>query len=250
MATPLQPLNPVDPIDTTTSLDPLNTSCETVSINQQLIGCNSGATALLDSVAENVNDLYGLEINYWRKNFNAKKAHPIWGDQCDAELLGPYCIKAYVNIEDDSSILSQFGMDTTNKIDLQISYAEWRKISTTDSPLAKDIFEIKGLLDCRPSGFTRAIFEVTSQGDGDLFTASKRWFISGQRRDEFNYGVNEPKEVNDSMIFSDDFMGPVDEDGQPLSSAEENPLGRSIDELARENYDNSDCDDVFGGFYD
>lgn len=242
--------NPFKPLDLTkgSPSSNLGSGGNSVSINQQLIGCDSRTNEVLSGMAENANELYGLEINYWRKSFDVKKAHPIWGNQDDAGYIGPFKIKAYVNVEDDSSILSQFGMDTSNQIDLQISYEEWEKVSKTDSPLAKDIFEIDGLLECRPSGHTRAIFELTSQGDGDLFTASKRWFISAQRKDGFSFEDNEPRENNDDIYFTDESTGPVDINGDANDLTEDNPLDYSIDDVSRENYDNDD-DDAFGGFY-
>ena len=232
------------------TLDP-NDCNNTLGINQQFFGCDNNAVKdLLESIANDITDQNGIEINYWRHNFDIQKAHPLWGTQCDAEYIGPYCIRAYVNVFEDISFITQPGLDSDIPVDLEISYEEWAKISTTDSPLATDVFEIKGLLCERPSGFDRVFFKVFSQGDGDLFTATPRWIIKGNR-DTFTWFTGQPRENGDNQPFTEEFIGPVDEFDQPLSSAEQNVLEYTIDELAREDFDNSfeNKDEEFGGFY-
>lgn len=251
MPTP-QTFNPLDNNSTSlnNSFDPLAGSGENVNAVQALLGCdqNVGTRALMEGLANEANNLYGLDLYYYRQDFNPKLAHPLYGDQT-TPFLGPYLVKAYVNVNSDSSLLSQFGIESTNDIDLQISYEEWGNVFGSVSPQAGDKFEIKDLLCNRPSGFIRAIFQVTSQGDSDLFEASKRWFISGERSD-FTWLPNEPKEEGGQMVHSDSITGMLDtltklgiEGG-----SSKNELGRSVDDIAASDLKNPN-DDVYGGFY-
>ena len=247
--------NPLDPtsgnknIIGSNNFDPLNCDAEFPNANQSLVSCdqNSGVKDMLENLAQQANNLYGLQLLYYRQDYNPKLAHPIYGDQ-NTGFIGPYLVTGYVKINSDTSLLTQFGIENTNEVDLQISYEEWAKVFGNVSPQAEDVFEIKDLLCERPSGFTKAIFKVTSQGDGDLFEASNRWFISAQRHDP-TWLPNEPFEVIDDQVNSDEFIGVVDIDGNPIANqTQENPLERDIDDVASENLRNEN-DGVYGGFY-
>lgn len=247
--------NPLDPkgsnkaTSSCNSFDPLNLNTDRPNAVQSIVSCDQTANArsLLEGLSEQANSLYGLDILYYRQDFDPKLAHPIYGDQT-TEFLGPYLVKAYVSVNSDSSLLSQFGIESTNDVDIQISYVEWEKAFGVISPQAGDKFEIKDLLCNRPSGFSRAIFEVVSQGDSDLFEASRRWFISGQRSD-FSWLPKEPNEEIDTQVFSDKLIGEIDQDGNPVvGNSQENVLGRDIDDVASNDLRNGN-DSVYGGYY-
>ena len=244
--------NPLDNNSTTlnTCFNPVKGGGKNINAVQALLGCDQtvGTRAMMENLANEANGLYGLDLYYYRQDYNPKLAHPLYGDQT-TPFLGPYLIKAYVNVNSDTSMLSQFGIESTNDIDLQVSYEEWGGVFGDISPQDGDKFEIKDLLCNRPSGFVRAIFQVVSQGDSDLFEASKRWFISGQRSD-FTWLPNEPKEEGGQMVHSDSIAGMLDtltQLGEEGNSAE-NALDRGVDDIAASDLKNPN-DDVYGGFY-
>lgn len=244
--------NPLDNNSTTlkNGFNPVKGGGMNVNAVQSLVSCDQvvGTQAMMEGIASEVNNLYGLDLYYYRQDFNPKKAHPLYGDQT-TPFLGPYLIKGYITINSDSSLLTQFGIENTNDVDVQISYEEWRATFGSVSPQAGDKFEIKDLLCNRPSGFVRAIFEVTSQGDSDLFEASKRWFISGQRSD-FTWLPNEPEEAGGDMVHSDKISGELDTFLQlgVEGNSKENALDRGVDDIAISDLKNPN-DDVYGGFY-
>lgn len=248
---PLKPNTDINGVcKSKSTFNPLDCTSEQNNAVQGLLGCDqtAGARALLQSQSDQATQLYGIEIYYYRQDFDPKLSHPIYGDQT-APFVGPYLLKAYVMINTDTSMLTQFGIENQNDVDLQISYEEWAEAFGTFSPQAGDKFEIKDLLCNRPSGFTRAIFQVTSQGDSDLFEASRRWFVSGKRSD-FTWLPNEPREDNDNQVHDSALAGLIDNETlEPLpDQSEENSTGRDIDELASEDFRNHN-DDVYGGFY-
>ena len=246
---PLEPTKENNQPITTQKFDPMGCVGGITSANQSLLSCDQtiGARTLLEGLAVEANNLYGLNILYYRQNFEPIKAHPIYGDQ-NTEFLGPYIVKAYVSVNSDSSIFTQLGIENTNDLDLQISYEAWADAFGQITPQAGDKFEIEGLLCNRPSGFTRAIFKVVSQGDSDLFEASRRWFISAQRS-TFSWLPNEPKEEIDNQVTSDAIIGEIDSDNMPVvGNSQENALGRDIDDVSSENLRNEN-DEVYGGYY-
>lgn len=219
-----------------------------------LVGCdpNNLTKTLLAQITDEASQLYGLKIIYYRQNFDPKKTHPIYGES-NAEFLEGKVINALVDITVDSSMLTYLGIENDNKLDLQISYEEFVKsFGPTATPQNGDKFEIKDLLCDRPSGFTRAIFQVDSQGDSDIFEVYKRWFISGNRSD-FAYIENEPQETPFNDVFDSNYAGPVDKNTHmPLT---EDPQGQDnkqefdIEEISKEQYKEENSD-AYGGYYD
>jgi len=232
------------------SQKPLNLGDRDSSIVQPLIGCNfeEGVRKTLHEQSILAEKLYGLDLLYYKQDFDPKLAHPIYGDQ-NTPYIGPYLIKGLIKINSDTSLLSEFGIETTNDIDIQITYETWASVFGTRTPQAGDKFEIKDLLCERPSGFVRVGFEVVSQGDGSLFDVSGRWFISGQRSD-FNWQEGEPKDVGGKTLMDSAVAGVIDDDTfKPIEGkSETNDTGRNLDEMA-DNDLQTKHSEVYGGFY-
>lgn len=234
------------------SFNPSATPISGSIATEGLVGCDPSnlTRQLFDDLADQAGNLYGLKILYYRQDFDPKKAHPIYGDSV-SKFLDPKELNALVDITVDSSILASLGIQTENKVDLQISYAEFEKAFGTASPQAGDKFEIKDLLCDRPSGFTRVIFEVVSQGDSDLFEVNKRWFISGERSD-YTYIEGEPQEVDNKDIFDSEYAGPVDVNThEPIlddPKGQTNAQETDIEELASKDFKEEDSE-AYGGYY-
>jgi len=217
--------------------------------HQKLIGCPTSSTReTLLKQAQNAENLYGLRLKYYKQDFEPKRAHPIYGDQT-TPFKGPYEIQALIDISSDTTLLSQFGIETTNDIELQITYATWFAVFGKHKPQAGDKFEVKDLLCNKPNGFERAIFEVTSEGDSDIFDLNGKWFISAKRSD-FAWLPNEPKEYAGRPVNESDQSGLLDNDTlEPIPDLHDpNQLGLDIDKLADEDF-KTEHSQVYGGFY-
>jgi len=252
----IQPLTP-DTTTTTNSgatITPLNCvdDGEVVSLVQELLDCGSGIRATLDDITEEVAALAGFQIIYMPQNLDIKKVHPIYGETC-AGFDRRYLIQGYVNITDSATTFQSWGFDSNSRVTVEISYDEWdRAFGVGTGPLPGDQFEIIGIpCDNNPSGFTSALFEVTTQADiQDLFTVSNRWIVVGNRRD-FTHLPNEVREDNDGMVFDSAFAGEVDVETElPLTAnGEFNKQCYSVDELSQCDLRNEKSE-VYGGFYD
>jgi len=217
-----------------------------------LVGCEptNKTKDLFADLVDNAANMYGLRLLYYRHNIDPKKTHPIYGESFEA-FEDPVELTGMIDIASDTSFLSQFGIENLNEVDLQISYTEFAAaFGDTGSPNNGDKFEIKDLLCDRPSGHVKAVFQVTSQGDSDLFQIYKRWFITGRRAD-FTYIDNEPQEIINDDVFDSAYAGPVDMiDHTPLTGDPQgqfNKQGRDIDTLAEKDFKN-DKSEVYGGY--
>ena len=231
------------------SFNPMATVNAGENAMQTLLDCkNSGSRNVMIAEAKNAEKLYGLDLLYYKQQFDPKKAHPIYGDQ-NTPFKGPYLIKALIDIATDTSILTQLGIETSNDIELQITFDTWFAVFGKEQPQAGDKFEVKDLLCSRPNGFERAIFEITSQGEGDIFDLTNKWFLRAERSD-FAWMPNEPKEekgeqvtMSGAGLLDNETLEPIPE------SYDENSLAKDIDELADANYPTNEHSKVYGGYY-
>lgn len=219
-----------------------------------LVGCdaNNRTQELFRDLAKEATNLHGLSVIYHRQDFDPKKAHPIYGES-NAKFLKGEEMRALVDITVDSTMLSAIGIEASNELTLEISFESFANaFGVGISPQAGDKFEIKDLLCNRPSGFTKIIFQVESQGDSDLFEVYKRWQIFGTRSD-FSYIEGEPQEISSNDVIDSSYAGPVDlvtheplvDDPQGQFNAQE----RDLEELAKDQYKEEDSD-AYGGYYD
>lgn len=218
-----------------------------------LVGCdnNDRTQELFRELTAEATKLHGLQIIYYRQDFDPKKTHPIYGES-NAKFLEGKEMHSLVDISVDSSMMTALGIQASNEITLELSYESFAfAFGTGVSPQAGDKFEIKDLLCNRPSGFTRVIFQVESQGDSDLFEVYKRWQVFGTRSD-FTYIDGEPQEVSPDDVFDSTYAGPVDKvTHEPI---EDDPQGqfnsqdRDLEELAMDQYKEEDSD-AYGGYY-
>lgn len=222
------------------------------NITDALLNCDGQTvnSVNLQETANEVVDLYGMTIWYYRHEIDLKSIHPVYGDSCAQYSEKPYEMKGYVSITNDVSFMFNGGITNDNDVELQISYDEWNKaVGSNISPQNNDKFEVKSLLCNRPSGFTRAIFKVVNQGDSDLFESSKRWTI-GAVRDKHNQLPNEPREEDSTQVMDSEYFGEVDiETAQPIEDVTDiNPCPeKSVDSRAKENYHQKKTQ-VYGGY--
>ena len=247
---------------------PLNPSNEPSSLNvDQTSKPESGLTGnkkcgenetveLYNNLTNQINDMYSVELLYWRYHYDKDSDHPIFKEDTDAEYKGPYSLKGYFNINSDLSVLASFGIDTSNDIDLFIPFDEWNKLFAKDvSPIAKDVFTPRYLFcpDQSPSGFTKIYFEVTSQGDGDLqqiFQQQKYfWNIKGARFD-FSWQPNAPREDNGNNVFLGDHQGTVEGSGDDPTTdkGEDNTDPTDLDDLSKNNLDTKNKSSIYGRY--
>jgi len=72
---------------------------------QQMLNCDhSGSRKVLMDIARNAERTYGLNLLWYKQDFDPKKTHPIYGDQ-NSPYKGPYKIRALIDITSDTSLL-------------------------------------------------------------------------------------------------------------------------------------------------
>jgi len=238
------------PVTSTPTFAPSNDNLKSSgkSFMDNLIGCHP--MGILEQSGVMLEKLLGIDLLYYRQNFDPKKAHPIYGDET-SEFLDPYLIRGLVQMNTDNTLLSQFGIEAENDIDIQITYSGWETIFGSGvKPQAGDMFEVKDLLCNRPDGFTKSLYVVTSQGDDTQFDVSKRWKIAGKRAD-YSFLPNQPREKSGSPLFASKFVGVVDNKTlEPIiDEGFENPIERDIDDIAEDNFKNENSNVYGGGYY-
>lgn len=247
-----------NPVTNAEAVQPFNTNAAARTSNiatEGLVGNdpNNPTNQLFNNLTDQAANLHGLQILYYRHDFKPKESHPIYGSSNDP-FLNPVELVALIDIPTDTSLLTSLGIETNSDVSLEISYTEFaRAFGPTVSPQNGDKFEIKDLLSGRPSGFTKIIFEVTVQGDGDLFQVYNRWQINGARSD-FNFKDNEPQEIDDTDVFDSDYAGPVDlVTHEPIPNDPQgqfNAQDRDIDDIAAKDLrEDDESTGVYGGYH-
>lgn len=241
--------NPLDPCNlegNNTSINGSSDSGSTISSITTTCGEDNPTIDFYNNIQEQLNNLFGVDVLYWKYRYDLQKDHPLYGEMPEAAYEGPYLLKANAVINSDVSILQNIGYDTENDVDMEISFNAWNSvIGNQDGPLPKDVFTFQNILCQAPSGFERVYFEVTEQSDGsldNLFLGQKyAWVIKGKRHD-FSYSPNEPEEQPRPELFDQVDTGIVGEE-------EVNIDNQDNDEQAQMDFVNPKSG-VYGNYYE
>jgi hypothetical protein len=185
---------------------------------------------------------YGQQVNYYINAFTLSGQDFFYGEQPLAGFLPPVPMVMCVTLNNDSIILSKFGLqgdaDITAVIAIQ-TFTQTLQNSPLSSvtvnyfyePKAGDVIELSEYGITRPNGRSGQIFEITERvdqqgGDRNQLLGHYIWTVKGKRYD-YTYEPQAPRENLSDQIFDNKSDGFV-----PLNTGDPGTNVRVIEDKA------------------
>jgi hypothetical protein len=196
-----------------------------------------------------LNSLYGVRVKYWAHGYDLKEHDALYGEHVTSKFKGPREVKLLINLENQNTILSQFGIITDTDIQFYIPLDEFSRVWGDGAvPNRGDLIELTVEACDRPEGQNPKVFEVTNKRDSvepmDPFAGHYVWFLEAKRFD-YSYENGAPDEGGEPITnstFVGLMSGGVQEKSAPVS------YGPSADEEATKDLDNTSNSGVYGGY--
>jgi hypothetical protein len=167
---------------------------------------------------------YGMLVYYYVNNYTLSGHDFFYGEQPLAGFLPPFNLTMAITLNNDSIILSKFGLQGEADITGVISIDTFTNALSTSSlssvtsqynfePKAGDVIELVEYGMTRPNGRSGQIFEITERvdqkgGDRNQLLGHYIWTIKGKRY-EYDYEPNSPRENFSDQVYDNKTDGPV-----------------------------------------
>jgi hypothetical protein len=248
------------PININMAFNPKSESFSFNPSDPTAIGTNSVGDSLYDcsrkidkdrtkAYWEDLNRQYGINVKYWAHGYDLKEHDALYGEHTTSKFKGPRDIKLLINLENQNTILSKFGIITDTDIQFYIPIAEFDRVWGVDAvPNRGDLIELTIEACDRPERQSPKVFEVTNKKDSvdpiDVFAGHYVWFLEAKRFD-YSYENGAPDEGGEPITnstFVGLMSGGVQEKSAPVS------YGPSADEEAVEDLNNTSNSGTYGGY--
>ena len=198
---------------------------------------------------EGLNKQHGINVKYWANGYDLEEHDALYGEHVTSNFIGPRDIKVLVNVENQNTILSQFGIITDTDIQFYIPFSEFDRVWGNDSiPNRGDLIELTQEACDRPERQSPKVFQITNKRDSvepvDLFGGHYVWFLEAKRFD-YSYEGNAPDEGG-TPITNSTFVGLMSGGVQEKSAPV--PYGPSADEEAINDLNNKTNSGTYGGY--
>lgn len=238
------------PENETRSFNPSNPNSGGNMDGKMFFGCKT--TADKNRARAYWNDLnkqYGLNVKYYKNGYDLEEHDNIYGEHVTSEFSAPKTIRVLPNLENQNTILTQYGIITDMDIQFYIPIDEFNSVWGDGAiPNRGDLIELLDDACDRPEGQAPKIFQVTSKRDSanpaDPFAGHYVWYLDAKRFD-YSYEYNAPDEGGEPITNST-FVGILSSSRQDESE----PLtyGPSADQEAKEDLNNDSSSDIYGGY--
>ena len=198
-------------------------------------------TQRLKDYWENFVANYGVRIEYWNNAYDLKKHDFLYGEHTTAGFNPERLLKAYVEITEESRILSKFGIMTDNDATLYVTIKEFQRVWGATVPKIGDVWRVMDGACDRPEQQTPKVFQISDKIDTinpvDFLGGHYVWKLTSRRFD-FSYEDNAPNEGNgglsDVPFFGQIFPEDTTTENKPYPNESDN-----VDDKAKEDYDNN-----------
>ena len=242
------PFNPSTPSNNA-GFSPTDPTAGGNADGQSYFGCEN--TEDKDRIQAYWTDLakqYGLDVLYYRNGYDLDEHDSLYGEHTTSTFLDPKEVRALVNVENQNTILSQFGIVTDVDIQFYIPIPAFADVFGNIIPQRGDLIQVPDEACDRPEDQDAKVYQITDKRDSvepvDIFAGHHVWFIEAKRFD-FSYEENAPEEESEQITDST-FVGLLTGGTQPKS--DDKTYGPSADDEAKEDLDNEDNSGVYGGY--
>ena len=201
-------------------------------------------------------DQYGMLVYYYVNNYTLSGHDYFYGEQPLAGFLPPFNLVMAIQLNNDSIILSKFGLQGEADITGYISIGTFTKALSTSSlssvtaqyqfePKAGDVIELVEYGATRPNGRSGQIFEITERvdqkgGDRNQLLGHYIWQIKGKRYD-YTFEPQAPRENYSDQVYDNKADGLV-----PVNAGDKGINARVIEDKAYpQNVDNYSRNNVY-----
>lgn len=239
-----------NPVETVPTFDPSNPDSGGNMDGKMFFGCRT--TEDRDRARRywlDLNKQYGLNVKYYKNGYDLEEHDNLYGEHVTSEFSEPKFIRVLPYLETQNTILTQYGIITDMDIQFYIPIGEFNRVWGEDSvPNRGDLIELIDEACDRPEGQAPKVFQVTSKRDSanpaDPFAGHYVWYLDAKRFD-YSYEYKAPDEGGEPITNST-FVGVLSSSRQE----ESDPLtyGPSVDQEAKEDLDNEDSSEIYGGY--
>jgi len=174
--------------------------------------------------AEQINQ-YGMNVNYYVNQYTLSGHDFFYGEQPLAGYLPPIPIVMAVTLNNDSIILSKFGIQGTADLTAIVAIKTFTSTMSSSAlssvasrytfePKAGDLIELYEYGTTRPNGRSGQIYEITERvdqsgsGQNNQLLGHYIWMVRGKRFD-YTYEPQSPRENLSQQVFDNKVAGPV-----------------------------------------
>lgn len=201
---------------------------------------------------------FGTEVKYYVYNFQLSAHDTIYGEQPTAQYKSPIEIIMYVDLDESSTFLSQFGIQGDNDLTAFIAVSSFYTTLSTDNdnrpePRAGDVIQLSEYGEDRPGERGGKMFEITQRLDQEISQINPLlghyvWLLRAKRLDyTFQPGLTaEPKM---DQVYDDSFSGRLS--GYTNPQTDTKLYTSDADKESNNVFDYSsfgDDDDVYGDY--
>lgn len=243
------PFNPIK-AESSTFFIPSDPDSGGNATGDMFYGCNNNEDRdRIQDYWADLNKQYGLNVLYFVNGYDLDEHDALYGEHPTSKFGKPTEIRLLVNIENQNTILSQWGIVTDTDIQFYIPIPEFSNVfGEVAVPNRGDLIQIPDEACDRPEDQEPKVFQITSKKDSvepiDLFASHSVWFLEGKRFD-FSYEEDAPDEGGEPITNSD-FVGLLD--GNTQEKSEDKTYGPSADDEAQEDLKNDTNSGVYGNY--
>ena len=198
-------------------------------------------------------ELYGVQIRYYSNGFNLPSMNFLFGDDMVTGFDETLTFKAYVEISNNSSIMSRFGIQINADVGVAIPFDTWDLYFPNREPKSGDVFVVVNTGCGRRGGRTAEVFEVTKRLDrknpgGDFLGRHYAWYLEAARY-EYSYEPGAPEEAITADVSEEESFGRLSGGSNPVAPNPSKVYDQNVKELSDSivKYDD-DRASVFGNY--
>tara|TARA_R110000824_G_scaffold264679_1_gene453526 strand:+ start:1203 stop:1943 length:741 start_codon:yes stop_codon:yes gene_type:complete len=203
-------------------------------------------------------DIYGQQTDYFTLDYKLSAHDGLYGEDPNATYLASKSIVMYVNLSEQSVLLSKFGIvgddDVTAYISISSFYTSMSSAGDArPEPKSGDVFMLTEYGDDRPGDRGAKMFEITQRLDQEVTEINPLmghyvWLIKGKRLDyTFQPGLTAEKKSD--QVYDNAFSGRLS--GYTNEQTDSKSYTYDVDTESATVFDYSqygDNDDVYGDY--
>ena len=231
-----------------------NTECLSGSLRYLDIDNTQSERNLWESWWDEQIKQFGMKTSYYINAYTLSGHDFFYGEQPLAGFLPPIDMIMCLTVNNDSIILSKFGIQGNADITAVIAIKTFTSTLTasalsgitsryTYEPKAGDLIELSEYGRTRPNGRSGQIYEITERvdqrgGEANQLMGHYVWMVKGKRYD-YTFEPNAPREALSKQIYDNKFDGRVPTNtgtpGAEVRIIEDKAYPQNVDKQGRTN---------------
>lgn len=181
-----------------------------IRFTDKAIGSNENQ--LFDNWWSEILSSYGQKVDYFVNLFSLSAQDGFYGEDPMAGFATPRNVIVGVAVNNDSTLLSRFGIQATSDFTALIHISGYQTVFGIGAePKADDVVRLTEFGNDRPGGRSGAMYQITSRDDEELSQINQLmghyvWLVHGKRFD-YSSEPNIPRETVMDQVYDNAFAG-------------------------------------------